>query len=382
MEALEQRVFLSAASFTIDAARSSIAVSASLTAFHLPLNPQSSDGSSLVTSYEGTIAADLSSGSIAFPGGSRVAAQVSGVWQPGDPPGSAADPGSGPADYGGKATVPFEGTELIAARNLVFDLLSQPTAIAPDGTFGSTAQTMTSTQGIVDGAGADPMTVDLAGEQISNQTQTPSSYTVSGNVATLVIPVHLDLLFQTLTPQDSRMTFDGQIVATANVAPPRVTAASFNYLTGPQSLSFTFSTDVSKSLSLASLDVQNPATGQSVQPAALAYDATTNTATFTFPGVISDGRYTATLLAAQVSDASGRPLAGGADFHYDFFFLQGDVNHDGSVNFSDLLALAQNYGRAGTFAQGDLNYDQTVNFADLLTLAQRYGKALPPPQTI
>ena len=55
--------------------------------------------------------------------------------------------------------------------------------------------------------------------------------------------------------------------------------------------------------------------------------------------------------------------------------VPGDVNADGTVNFSDLLILAQHYGQAGTFAQGDLNGDGSVNFADLLILAQNYGRS-------
>ena len=55
--------------------------------------------------------------------------------------------------------------------------------------------------------------------------------------------------------------------------------------------------------------------------------------------------------------------------------LVADFNNDGSINFSDLLILAQNYGKSPrTFAQGDANGDGTVNFADLLLLAQNYGQ--------
>lgn len=52
----------------------------------------------------------------------------------------------------------------------------------------------------------------------------------------------------------------------------------------------------------------------------------------------------------------------------------GDVNLDGSVNFTDLLAIAQHYGQFNAnWDQGDLNYDGSVNFTDLLRLAQNYG---------
>jgi len=66
--------------------------------------------------------------------------------------------------------------------------------------------------------------------------------------------------------------------------------------------------------------------------------------------VLPDGRYTATLLASGVSDAAGNPLDGNGDgiagdnVVGSFLFLLGDANHDGAVNFIDLVALAQNYG--------------------------------------
>jgi uncharacterized protein (TIGR03118 family) len=52
----------------------------------------------------------------------------------------------------------------------------------------------------------------------------------------------------------------------------------------------------------------------------------------------------------------------------------GDTNDDGSVNFDDLLLLAQHYGMpAQGFAQADFNDDGAVNFDDLLLLAQNYS---------
>jgi hypothetical protein len=52
----------------------------------------------------------------------------------------------------------------------------------------------------------------------------------------------------------------------------------------------------------------------------------------------------------------------------------GDANLDGTVNFTDLLLLAQHYGQsAANWDVGDFNNDGSVAFADLLTLAQNYG---------
>ncbi|MFT3788110.1 MAG: autotransporter-associated beta strand repeat-containing protein [Tepidisphaeraceae bacterium] len=56
------------------------------------------------------------------------------------------------------------------------------------------------------------------------------------------------------------------------------------------------------------------------------------------------------------------------------YTLPGDSNLDGTVNFSDLLALAANYnGTPNAWAKGDSNYDGVVNFNDLLALAANYN---------
>jgi autotransporter-associated beta strand protein len=65
------------------------------------------------------------------------------------------------------------------------------------------------------------------------------------------------------------------------------------------------------------------------------------------------------------------------------FTISGDANLDGTVDFSDLVRLAQNYGATfgdGTpswWTHGDFNYDGKVDFGDLVKLAQSYGAALP-----
>ena len=56
----------------------------------------------------------------------------------------------------------------------------------------------------------------------------------------------------------------------------------------------------------------------------------------------------------------------------------GDTNLDGKVDFTDLLTLAQNYGRTNAYwDQGDFNYDGKVDFADLLKVGQNYNAPLP-----
>lgn len=64
-----------------------------------------------------------------------------------------------------------------------------------------------------------------------------------------------------------------------------------------------------------------------------------------------------------------------SDSGHDYSPLAGDANVDGTVNFADLLTLAQNYGQTNAiWDQGDFNGDGAVNFDDLLLLAQHYGQ--------
>jgi len=58
--------------------------------------------------------------------------------------------------------------------------------------------------------------------------------------------------------------------------------------------------------------------------------------------------------------------------------LLGDATLDGSVDFNDLVKLAQNYNTTGTYwTSGDFTYDNTTDFNDLVKLAQNYNTALP-----
>ena len=59
--------------------------------------------------------------------------------------------------------------------------------------------------------------------------------------------------------------------------------------------------------------------------------------------------------------------------------VPGDANHDGDVDFADLLIVAQHFGQQTELgsAVGDFDNDGSVGFDDLLILAQNYGQGEP-----
>lgn len=58
------------------------------------------------------------------------------------------------------------------------------------------------------------------------------------------------------------------------------------------------------------------------------------------------------------------------------YTFKGDADLSGTVNFADLVSLAQHYNTSGSWREGDSDYSGTVNFADLVALAQNYNGSL------
>ncbi len=170
---------------------------------------------------------------------------------------------------------------------------------------------------------------------------------------------------------------------------PAVSASSYNYLKLPHSLTFTFNQNVSASLGTDDLLLENLTTSQTIPSGdlSLIYNTADNRAIFLYIGpgaeitsVLPDGNYRATLIAAGITNAGGTPMA--ANHVFNFFFLNGDANHDARVNLLDFNLLAANFGQNNRdFSQGDFNYDTFVNLADFNVLAGRFGAALGPAAT-
>jgi hypothetical protein len=94
----------------------------------------------------------------------------------------------------------------------------------------------------------------------------------------------------------------------------------------------------------------------------------------------------------QFSQITGNQLANGhwlAVTYSNFFVsvsaaLGGDANLDGTVNFNDLVALAQHYSQSTgqTWSTGDFNGSGGVDFNDLVVLAQNYNQSTSGPITL
>jgi hypothetical protein len=165
-----------------------------------------------------------------------------------------------------------------------------------------------------------------------------------------------------------------------------VNISNFLFQTAPHRLQFTFNDNVSASLGTSDIVLGNLTTSTTIPSSdlSLSYDTSTNTATFSYTGnasgiagVLPDGNYRATLLAAGITNPGGTPLQ--QDHVFNFFFQNGDANHDGRVNLSDFNVLAANFGQSPRdFAQGDFNYDNAVNLSDFNLLASRFGTSVSP----
>ena len=195
-----------------------------------------------------------------------------------------------------------------------------------------------------------------------------SSYWVFGRYSFGASPTHL--FFPAWTPQSG---FEPYALPLVDATAPTVTASAFQPATSGRSVQFQFSEDVHNSLSPSSVAITLAGSQTAIYPTSVNYDLTSNTATFTLPAALANGDYRATI-GPGTADAAGNSLS---DTALDFFVLAGDVNQDRTVDFGDLVVLAQNYGGSNkAYAQGDLTGDGKVDFVDLVLLAQNYGSSL------
>ena len=87
---------------------------------------------------------------------------------------------------------------------------------------------------------------------------------------------------------------------------------------------------------------------------------------------IGDGIGYARATDLAITSYNGFPVGPGDMIFTQTLYGDADLNH--TVNFADLLKVAQNYNLPGKFwFHGDFDYDQLVSFPDVLRVAQNYG---------
>lgn len=227
VEAMEDRRLLSAVVFALDPAQSVLTASGSTDTPIGTINLSPQKSGSLSTSYHGTISADVTGSKIAFDYASNVIADVSGTYKPqSNPPLPPTDPGSAPGNYAAQVSIPFLGMGVVAVRDLAFNIGSEALDIQPNGDFASNGETFRAITGRGDyyytfgsgGAGTENVKGDLQSEAAE-----PSRYVVANGVATLTIPVDINVEFAVFgTDPDTRFHLTGRLVATAS-APTQTT---------------------------------------------------------------------------------------------------------------------------------------------------------------
>lgn len=223
------------------------------------------------------------------------------------------------------------------------------------------------------------VTIYSDGVAIGSVVATGSATTVTSNGTTALADGSRQITAtQQLSGQPVSVPSAALSISIETVA-PTISAPTFFFST-IHGVTLQFSENVGPTLLASDFDLDG-LTGPTQIPSAdlqLGYSGS-DLAVLTFPGQPSQrlpsDRYRLTLPSGSMTDAAGNTLA--ADFMFDFFFLDGDANHDAAVNSDDFNILAGSFGQSGDFTDGDFNYDGIVNSDDFNILAGRFGQILP-----
>jgi len=205
--------------FTINPAQSSLTLSGSILGYSIA--PQGAG--SLTTTYNGTIQATQSGGTIQFTGQSVITAQTNGSWQP--LAGGAS--GNAPADYGGKAST-FLGTAYAALRSILLDVTSPPIPVS-SGQFSPSSLTFSfpsNATSAIDYHSAVGSGSKVANGNATNNVATLATLTTVGSTQTLTLDINAQFTFTLVSSGDTIVNLSGQFVATRNVAPALVVLQS------------------------------------------------------------------------------------------------------------------------------------------------------------
>jgi len=182
---------------------------------------------SLTATFSGTINVDLTASTITFTGGSIIAAQTNGSWQPA----VGGTPGDAPADYGGTNTEDVGtgsgGTHPpgnFALRNVLLDLTS-PVLATTNGSFDGSSLTFllfTNLATIDYYYSSISITTNSGSQYLNgnamNTASAGSSVSTNDSVRQLNLQINAAILSSLVFHNDTYITFAGQLVATT--APP------------------------------------------------------------------------------------------------------------------------------------------------------------------
>lgn len=201
--------------FTVDAGRSQLVLSGSVGSS----NFLAQASGALTAACSGTLNVELAGGNLQFTGGSLVAVQTNGVWQPA--PGGLA--GAAPADFGGTNSANV-GTGYgsfvpgnLALRTVSFDWTSPALALTNGGFDGTSVTCILSTN-------AASLDFYYASDAVTNQGSTVingavlnaaagASLVTNSGVRELTLPVSVQFPASSVVHNDSLLIFTGRLVA-------------------------------------------------------------------------------------------------------------------------------------------------------------------------
>lgn len=170
---------------------------------------------SLTSRFQGTIQAAIEGNHIQFVTGSDIDALTNGNWEP--LPGGAS--GKAPADYGGTASSLILGTAKAAVREVELDLMSSPIPLT-NGVFDASTlvfffptNTISSFDYRISSFLLTKEGSELLGGYSTNKVAAGASLVSDNGAETLTIPIEAEFFFELLSPNDTRIKLQGQLVA-------------------------------------------------------------------------------------------------------------------------------------------------------------------------
>jgi len=407
--------------YVVDPARSPLVGSG--TVRNIALSPQKTNG--LTGAVGGSLVAAWQDTGLTFSGGSMLVAQ-SHPERPFVPSAAAAGSGSMIDNFGAQGVV-FGSTVLSAVvRDAVADMPSGsvqfggPVMNIEFGFIEGTVDYHDQFNGELDWIGLNEL------DTVFNLATGTLVRTVENNLDTITLPISVDMMFEVFEPNDSRLTLNGQIVATSPVL--AIEPGTTTSISSPQHLAAlniganataTFSSGGAKNLVAAAVNIAGgaaptgtldvtdnalivdyPAAGPN--PAAeirsqiiVGRGAVGLGATWAGKGITSStADATVSIEPESVSvayaDNATLPLGPFASFRGAAvdastvlvrYTRTGDANLDGVVNDDDVTIVGASYAPGvaqASWALGDFDYNGFVDDDDVTLLGALYNPSLPP----